>query len=136
MEATKSTPVGAMNEDLTSMLDQNPVENDREFKAHIYQQLTDLQPYLSAESQIAVLVSEEEADDDEETGTEYVLTLVATFGEYRLEAEGRDTNLYEAFGLAKKAMLSQIEEWYSLAVDTTERDAQIQSVIEGGYMVH
>jgi hypothetical protein len=57
------------------------VESDLELKAHIYQQLVDLQPYLSPESQIAVLVQQEV---DEDAHEEHVLTLVATLGDYRL----------------------------------------------------
>ena len=41
------------------------IENDREFKAHVYQQLIDLQPFLSPESQIAVIVNHGRDDDDE-----------------------------------------------------------------------
>lgn len=105
------------------------VENDREFKAHIYQQLVELQPYLAADSQVAVLVQRE--DDEELT-----LTLVATWGEYRLEAEGKDEDLYEAFALAKRKMVQQLDEWYNTAIDTTERDAEIQGIMDGSHLIH
>ena len=106
-------------------------ETDPELKAFIYQHLVDLQPYLAAESQIAVLVQAEHDIGDEET-----LTLVATLGDYRLEAEGHAGDLYEAFLDAKKKMLSQLEEWYLSAIDNSERDNEIQAVIEGRYLVH
>ena len=109
-------------------------ENDREFKAHVYQQLVDLQPYLAPESQIAVLIQHDE--DEPEENDEVALTLVATLGEYKIESEGRDENLYEAFGIAKKRMIEQLEELYAVAVDSSERDAQIQSLIEGRHLVH
>lgn len=110
------------------------IENDREFKAHIYQQLIDLQPFLSPDSQVAVLVQQEQDDVDEHPV--YALTLAASFGDYRLESEGRDADLYEAFSIAKRKMLQQLEEWYNAAVDTSERDAQINSLIEGGQTLH
>lgn len=106
-------------------------ETDPELKAFIYQHLVDLQPYLAAESQIAVLVQAEPEIADEET-----LTLVATLGDYRLEAEGHAGDLYEAFLDAKKKMLSQLEEWYLTAIDSSERDNEIQAVIEGRYLIH
>lgn len=125
MEELKGTPI---NESAAS------IENDRELKAHIYQQLVDLQPYLAPESQIAVLVQVESDEDGE--NVEHILTLVASLGEFKMEVEGRDADIYEAFALAKQNMLRQLEEWYSVAVDTSERDAEIQSVIEGRHMIH
>lgn len=118
------------------------IENDREFKAHIYQQLVDLQPFLSPESQIAVLVQQDsdqdeaEAHDHDQNTQGYTLTLVATLGEYRLESEGHRSDLYEAFGIAKAKMREQLEELHSAAVDSAERDARIRMLLAGGYTVH
>ena len=109
------------------------VETDLELKAHIYQQLVDLQPYLAPESQIAVLVQQE---TDEDAMEEHVLTLVATLGDYRLETEGRDDNVYEAFSIAKRKMVEQLEDWYSSVIDNDDRDELIQSMIEGRHLVH
>lgn len=106
------------------------VENDREFKAHIYQQLVDLQPFLAPDSQVAVLVQ-----PSEENEAEYNLTLVTTLGEYRLEAEGDAEDVYEAFGIAKDRMLAQLDEWLN-STDTSERDEQIQTFIDGGHQLH
>jgi ribosome-associated translation inhibitor RaiA len=112
-------------------------ENDPELKAFIYQHLVDLQPYLAAESQIAVLVqAEPEFEPEDGMPREESLTLVATLGDYRLEAEGQAENLYEAFLDAKRKMLTQLEEWYLSAIDSSERDNEIQAVIEGRYMIH
>lgn len=106
------------------------VETDREFKAHIYQQLVELQPYLNPDSQVAVLVQQDDSDQ------EYVLTLVTTMGEYRIESESKNADLYEAFGGAKRKMIQQLDEWFSVAVDTSERDERIQSLLEGGQLLH
>jgi ribosome-associated translation inhibitor RaiA len=106
------------------------VENDREFKAHIYQQLVDLQPFLAPDSQVAVLVQ-----PSEEKESEYNLTLVTTLGDYRLEAEGDAEDVYEAFGIAKQKMLQQLDEWLN-AVDNSERDEQIQSYLNGEHQLH
>jgi ribosome-associated translation inhibitor RaiA len=112
-----------------------PVENDREFKAHIYQQLAEIQPYLSADSQVAVMVQQDKAEDQTRSDYNYTLTLIMTFGEYKVESEGKASNVYEAFGLAKRKMMDVIDDWYS-SVDTSERDAQVQSVIEGTHTLH
>jgi ribosome-associated translation inhibitor RaiA len=113
--------------------DDRSFENDPELKAFIYQHLIDLQPYLSAESQLAVLVGQ---DDSEEGLTEHALTLVATLGDYRLEAEGQDQDIYEAFIVAKRKMLQQLEDWYTSSIDSSERDNEIQAVIEGRHLIH
>lgn len=115
-------------------VDDLTIENDPELKAYIYQHLVDLQPYLAPESQVAVLVSDDFADDDETP--EHALTLVATLGDYRIQAEAQHANIYEAFIAAKRKMLSQLEEWYSTSIDTSERDNEIQAVIEGRYLIH
>jgi ribosome-associated translation inhibitor RaiA len=109
------------------------VENDPELKAYIYQNLVDLQPYLAPESQVAVLVGQESGD---EGGAEHSLTLVATLGDYRLEAEGQNEDIYEAFLMAKRKMLHQLEEWYVSSIDSSERDNEIQAVLEGRHMIH
>lgn len=112
------------------------IENDREFKAHIYQHLVDLQPFLAPDSQVAVLVQPDEERDEDDDEDSIGLTLVATVGEYRIESEGRDSDIYEAFGIAKRKMMEQLEEWYNAAVDTTERDEQIQSMLSGDRLLH
>jgi ribosome-associated translation inhibitor RaiA len=111
------------------------IENDREFKAFIYQHLVELQPYLAPESQVAVLIQLEQ-DEDAPDDNAITMTLVATLGEYKLEAEGRHTDMYEAFILAKENMLAQLEEYFNLAIDTTEREAQIRSMLEGNQTLH
>jgi ribosome-associated translation inhibitor RaiA len=108
-----------------------PLEDDREFKAHIYQQLVDLQPFLAPDSQVAVLVqpSEENAED-------FTLTLVTNLGEYRIEAEGDAPDVYDAFDIAKERMLEQLEEAMNSAIDPAEREAEIQSYLDGSHLLH
>ena len=131
---TKSPAAGGIKKQNQAALEPlQSIESDREFKAHIYQQLVDLQPFLSPDSQIAVLVQQdEEEQDDHGIG----LTLVATFGDYKLEAEGRDENAYKAFGIAKQRMLDQIEEYCNAAIDSSDREEEIQNLMSGASTVH
>jgi ribosome-associated translation inhibitor RaiA len=110
------------------------IESDREFKAHVYQQLVELQPFLSPESEVSVLVQLEQDEDTEET--DYVLTLVATLGEYRLECEGRGSDLYCSLGIAKRKMVEQLEEVYNAAIDSADREEEIQSLLSGSSTLH
>ena len=118
------------------------IGNDREFMAHVYQQLVDLQPFLSPESQVAVVVkvgADEDvlADVEEiEDSDSYLLTLVATLGDHRLEAEGRNADLYEALGIAKRKMLQQLDDVYSSAIDAGERNSEIDALVKGELTVH
>lgn len=113
------------------------IENDREFKAYIYQQLVDLQPYLEPESQISVLVQiEQDQDEVSETGTTIALTLVASIEDYKIEAEGRSADMYEAFQCAKQGMLVELEEHYNASIDTNARNAEIQTLLAGGFTLH
>lgn len=128
MQTVKETPRSKSDKS------EHAVENDPELKAFIYQHLVELQPFLAPESQISVLVGQNLGVDG--GVSEHALTLVATLGEYRLEAEGQDEDVYEAFILAKRRMLVQLEDWYASSVDTNERDKEIQAVIEGRHLVH
>ena len=124
-----TTPIGAAKGSHSAKSEVNSIENDREFKAHIYQQLVELQPYLSADSQVAVMV-EQESDEN------VSLTLVTTWGDYRVESEGKDSNMYSAFGIAKRKLVQQLDDWYNSAVDSNERDSQIDSLLDGSSQVH
>ena len=136
MEMTASTPPAA----------QRPVEeleNDREFKAHVYQQLADLQPMLAPGCEISVLLSKEaepkegsKTHGEHDAANEVALTLVATFGDYRLEVEGRDENAYAAFGIAKRKIVDQLDAFYSTTIDSEERDAEIRGLMSGAFTLH
>jgi hypothetical protein len=165
MNEEKSTPIESLTEEQEQQMFAHEIENDREFKAYIYQHLIDLQPFLGPEAQIAVVIQRTEwhSDfDDSDTGNsshqaatppissndelvnsvrkqnpeEIALSLIATLGEYRIEAEGVDLNIYEAFVIAKRAMLQQLEDIYAEAIDSTERDAQIDAMLNGSQMLH
>jgi ribosome-associated translation inhibitor RaiA len=134
-------------------LEVGDVENDREFKAHIYQQLVELQPFLASDSQVAVVVEVQDVPEFDEVKSaagkeahesplpsgkkeEIVLTLVTNWGEYKVEAEGRDQDLYSAFSAAKEKLKHLLDECYNSAIDSDERDAQIQNLLDGNALLH
>ena len=114
------------------------IGQDREFMAHVYQQLVDLQPFLTPESQIAVVVKigPDEEDPRTDLDDDYQLTLVATLGEHRLEAEGRNADLYVALGIAKRKMLQELDDVYGSAIDANERNSEIDALMKGELTVH
>jgi ribosome-associated translation inhibitor RaiA len=121
-------------------LGKSEIEGDREFKAHVYQQLLDLQPFLSEESQIsvAIQVNEPEKADGTEVHEEleYTLTLHAKLGNFQLDAEGRDSNRYTALSNAKQQMLRQLTSLVGSSIDSRERNAHIRALTRGGLTLH
>ena len=145
---------------------QTPVpepSEDRELKAYIYQQLADLQPYLIADSQMAVSVHQVSAieeivadtlDDDELKAIEneeleedelnraqpevgdYVVKLTTTLEGGRLVAQGHAADVFEAFGVAKGAMVQQLSQLQNALMDSTERDVEIQNYLSGSKTIH
>lgn len=112
------------------------VENDREFKAHIYQQLVELQPYLSEDSQVSVAIHVEKNPERPEEKPEYILTLAANFGQFHLETEGRDSDHFKALDIAKQKMIDQLNEAHAAAIDSRERNAHIQALARGELTLH
>lgn len=115
---------------------QGAIENDREFKAHIYQQLAELQPFLSEEAQISVAIQVEKDANLPDSKTECALRLVATLGDFRLEAEGRDADHYTALDIAKRKMFGQLTAVHGASIDSRERNAQIQALARGELTIH
>ena len=111
------------------------IESDREFMAHVYQQLAELQPFLTPESKISVVVNSDNEDAVAKDGC-FELMLVATMGDYRLEAEGRNADIYEALGIAKRKMLQQLDEVYGSVIDSNERASEIDALLRGDLTIH
>ena len=142
MQATSESRMTAAHQEILDPV--KAIENDREFKAHIYQQLVELQPFLQTDSQISVLVQLEanRAETNQESVLEsegeptVVLCLVATMGDLRLESEGRNNDIYEAFHLAKLGMIQELEDYHDSSVDSLDRESKIQSLLSGANTIH
>lgn len=113
-------------------------EMDPELKAYIYQHLMDIQPYLLANAQVAVLVQKAEGDVSEAENDEpdYLVTLVATLNEGRMEAEGQHGDIYEAFNKAKEVMIHQLAEIQNSLMDPAEREVEVRAALNGTYTLH
>lgn len=110
------------------------IEVDREFKAHIYQQLVELQPMLSGNSEISVQV---QIEKDEKTGALiYEMKLVANIDEGRIESSGRAGDIYSSLSTAKQNMMGQLKGIYNIILDTSEREEEIQGILEGKRNLH
>lgn len=123
------------------------IENDREFKAHVYQQFNDLQPFLSAEAQVAVVLQMEEQTESEIKHDQFVLKLITTLpggadGDteasetMQLESEGRNDDVYEAFAIAKRNMQEQLIALHGSQIESELREEAIAELAAGGYTIH
>jgi len=119
------------------------IEGDREFRAHLYQQLNDLQPFLSEDSQVSVAIQVTEpknaantANTEAQRGLEYKLTLHAKLGDFQLDAEGHDSNRYTALSRAKQQMLQKLTSLVGSSIDSRERNAHILALTRGELILH
>jgi ribosome-associated translation inhibitor RaiA len=111
-----------------------PEATDRELKAYIYQQLMEIQPYLLNDSQVAVTVSLKHQRPKKKK--HFLVTLSAKLEDGRMETEGQDGDVYQAFGKAKDLMLLQLAELQNALMDPAEREVEVQTALAGGFTVH
>ena len=112
---------------------QVPYDKDLELKAYIYQQLIEVQPYLVADAQVAVIVEQVKASKKKK---EFVVTLSTTIEEGRMETEGQDADIYQAFGKAKDLMVHQLAEIQNSMMDAAEREVEVRTALSGGFTIH
>ncbi len=122
-------------------------ETDRELKAYIYQQLVELQPYLLADSQMAVTVqqvasenggtaAERDPRGEPPPAGDYLVQLTMTVEDGKLTAEGQGESVYEAFGEAKNVMVNQLSQLQNAVIDQADRDQEIESYLDGSRTIH
>ncbi len=105
----------------------NYVNPDKELQAYIYQQVSELEPYLVPNTQVNVLVQNE--------AKEKSVRLSANVPEGVIEAEAASENLYEAISDAKKVLLYQIDE-INNATDSLERDLKVRNFMTQSQWLH
>lgn len=115
-----------------------PVEKDLEVKAYIYQQLVELQPYLLADSQVAVGIEEVRVatPGSKRKKVEYLVTLTASIDEGEMEVEGQGADFYQAFAIAKDRMVHELAEIQDSLTDAGEREMIVRSAMNGGLTIH
>ena len=118
---------------------------DKELQAYIYQQVSEIEPYLVPNTQVAVLVQsiEEKAKSADEvaakklkaTPPKILVKLVASIAAGKIEAEGIDVDVYQAISNAKNYLMFQIEA-ISNSEDSEERDTKVRNLINGNFLIH
>ena len=105
----------------------NYTNPDKELQAYIYQQVSELEPFLVPNTQVNVLVQNETKEKS--------VRLSANVPEGVIEAEAAGEDLYEVISDAKKVLLYQIDE-INNATDSIERDMKVRNFTNGSQWLH
>ncbi len=105
----------------------NYVSPDKELQAYIYQQISELEPFLLPNTQVNVLVQ------NEKKAKSVKLSVSVPAG--TLEAEAADKNIYKAIRDAKQVLLFQIDE-INNETDSVERDLKVRTYMNGSHQLH
>lgn len=111
-----------------------PFEADPEVKAHVYQQLTDLEKFSISASSMVVLMRKTPASKSGRST--FAVDLVVSFGASRLESSGRAHNVFEAVNRAKFEMEQQLQEVQNALISSQDREIAIQSLLYGTGRIH
>ena len=115
-------------------LDLSGVENESEFRAHVYQQVFELEPFLIPASQILVLGKRVMAEDGRDP--EFLATLVTTIGNQRLQAQSRNASFFAALTNAKNGLVQALNNFANQTGDTHQRNWTIDSMLKGELTLH
>jgi ribosome-associated translation inhibitor RaiA len=103
------------------------IEQNSEVKSFIYQQIVDLQPYLTPTSRVSVTSQIDEADylAGLPPKVHHILISIQEDGA-RLEEEGSSENIFEAILEAKNKLLKKLGSIQDSVISQKDRLAQIR----------
>ncbi len=101
--------------------------SDPEVKAHIYQQLTEFEPYLLPGSHIAVLIRDRKEATNRKKGVVVTFSLSAEGGQ--IHGKGAAADVYEAAKIAKDDILKQFDSIQNQLVSAQDREVEINEIM-------
>lgn len=127
------TPAIALVEEL--------LEDTPEVKSYIYQQLTELEPYITPQTVIEVISKDPrklalqfEAEgkdfDMESLRSHYRMSITLSDGQAKVFAEGLDPDIFAAVRKAKEILLKQLIEIQDKVVTQQERNIAIHQALQ------
>lgn len=110
--------------------------SDPEVKAHIYQQLSEFEPYLLPGSHIAVLIKDKKKNGDKMAGVVVTFSLSAEGGQ--IHGKGAGADVYEAAKIAKNDILKQFDSIQNQLVSAHDREVEINEIMTNptGHTLH
>jgi len=117
------------------------LEKSPEVKSYIYQQLMEFEPYVTADTIVAVVAKDPkklaiqfEADGKHEEIKNlpmmYRIAIVLKEGETKIQDEGLATDIFEAIKIAKEKLLVRLQEIQDSVVSKSERLQQIHAALQ------
>jgi ribosomal subunit interface protein len=106
-----------------------PFEAGADLKAHVYQQLTDLEKYSVPATSMMVVMRK--SVPTKKGNSVYAVNLVVNVGDTTLEAQGRARNVFAAVSRAKDEMEAQLNAVQNSLVNSKQRDLQIRVLMQG-----
>lgn len=110
--------------------------SDPEVKAHIYQQLTEFEPYLLPGSHIAVLIKDKKEATTQKNRVIVTFSLSAEGGQ--IHGKGAAADVYEAAKIAKDDILQQFDSIQNQLVSAQDREVEINEIMTNptGHTLH
>ena len=100
-----------------------------EMRAHIYQQLSDLEPHLPEGSGITVYI-----DDADIKNISAAIRVNTPYGE--IQAEGQSTDVYHSLSIAKESVIKQLGEMERATMDSDSSHAEAITEVKNKTSVH
>ncbi len=101
------------------------MESSAEVKSFIYQQIQDLEPFITSRGSIAVISKK---DDPDVLANPDLYKIIITIKEDQgvMEEHGLSLNVYEAIIIAKNKLFNKLSQMYDEVVSQNDRTAQIE----------
>jgi len=109
-------------------------ETEPELKAHIFQLVAEIEPYLLPGSHVAVFINSKPSNE----GEQFSITLSLTSDGARIEAKGFSENVFDAATEAKNALMRKFDSIQDSVVNPQERENEIKSIVKnkGSHILH
>lgn len=117
------------------------LEQNSEVKSYIYQQIMEFEPFVTAETIVAVVAkdprklalqfeAEGKTDLIEKLPDMYRIAIVLKEGDTKIQDEGLAEDIFEAIKLAKEKLLVRLQAIQDTVVSKSERLEQINNALQ------
>ncbi len=117
------------------------LEKSPEVKSYIYQQILEFEPFVTADTVIAVIArdpkklmlqleSEGKTELIEKLPKMYRIAIILKEGDTKIQDEGLADDIFEAIKIAKEKLLVRLQAIHDTVISKSERLQQIQNALQ------
>ncbi|MEK6773050.1 MAG: hypothetical protein AABY64_03845 [Bdellovibrionota bacterium] len=117
------------------------LEKSPEVKSYIYQQILEFEPFVTADTVIAVIArdpkklmlqleSEGKTELIEKLPKMYRIAIILKEGDTKIQDEGLADDIFEAIKIAKEKLLVRLQAIHDSVISKSERLQQIQNALQ------